>query len=27
VMWKYSVDEKYAREVRAKLDQRNQPAN
>ena len=27
VMWKYNVDEKYAREVRAKLDQRNQPAN
>ena len=24
VMWKYNVDEKYAREVRAKLDQRNQ---
>ena len=24
VMWNYRVDEKYAREVRAKLDQRNQ---
>ncbi|MDA8577242.1 MFS transporter, partial [Schleiferiaceae bacterium] len=24
VMWNYNVDEKYAREVRSKLDQRNQ---